>query len=378
MSENISPRYEKIVITDIVDFQRKVTFADKDVRKIIAHFVSTLFDLKNYSDAPLSEMLGFLYAASTEMTIQYDPTINPEKVYTGDVVVCNFGKHVDGEVSGPQVNALVCDVSEDNVVYLIPITKQQIVGDVKKYMPIVVNRDVFYNAGTHFKSGTLLLQMGKYVRVERIRRIVGTVSPEYYSEVIHRLHKSLDFLNELPEVENPGTFPVEEIQPSPVQDPPIPEGTPTGDPITPTGAVPEPEAPPAPKAPKKKSSSSAKKPSYEAFLRYYLQSQLEYVDNSAPALKTAKDFLELIHFKDELGLIEDALAGACELNRITYQSVVKYLKALYPLTETHIKEVIVDYYKTWLEGNPQITEQYPNTSITTLLTVFAKKYNGSK
>ncbi len=380
MSENNSSDNGRLVIYDLIDFQRRVTFVDSEVRKTISHFVSTLFDISAYSYDPVSEMLKFLYGASVELSIQYDPTINPVTVYAGDVVVCNFGKHVDGEVSGHHVNALVCDVCDNGLVYLIPITKQLITGDVRRYMPIVANRDVFYNADTHYKSGTLLLQMGKYFRVERIRKVVGTVPPEFYTDVVHRLHKALDFLNEFPEIENPATFPEEELHPTPVLESPVQEDLSLGAQMSSNGSSPgtEHEAPPVPpkNVAKKKASSSTRKPSYETFLTNYLKSQLDYVDNSSPALQTAKDFLELIHFKDELGLIEDALAGACQLNRITYQSVVKYLRSLYPLTETHIKEVIVDYYRSWLENNPQITEQYPNTSITTLLTVFAKKYNG--
>ena len=164
----------KVTISKLGDFYSKIQFSDPDVRTIVNNIINSLINAVYSSNASIIDALKFLLGASLEIAIQYNPLPADSLIAfsVGDVVDCKFGTHVDGEISGMHVHSIVCDIQDDGTVYLLPITKQILDGDGKKYLLARANQDIsYYNP--KFNGGTVLLRMGKYVRPERIRIIVG-------------------------------------------------------------------------------------------------------------------------------------------------------------------------------------------------------------
>lgn len=150
-----------------------------------------IFNAIHHGFATPEDIWKFLLAARREIVITYNP---PETIdfAIGDVVLCNYGTHVDGEVSGSHVASIVCDISDDGTAYVIPITKHIFPADKTKYLPVEVGSDIVYD-DPNFAGGTLLLQKGKYVRAERFTKVIGKTSPEFLCKLLSILPVVYDF-----------------------------------------------------------------------------------------------------------------------------------------------------------------------------------------
>ena len=62
----------------------------------------------------------------------------------GDVIDCNYGTHLYGEINGQHVAAIICNISASGMVYLVPITKAQ--TDLASHSYLFINgpEDVIY------------------------------------------------------------------------------------------------------------------------------------------------------------------------------------------------------------------------------------------
>lgn len=179
-----------------VDDLKFIKFGDAIADYHMSRIHKTLYEAIHKSFATPDDIWKFLLSARAEIKINYNP---PEIIdfNVGDVVLCNYGTHPDGEISGGHVASVVCDISEDGIAFVVPITTHRCKDDLTRFLPITVGSDVLYD-NPDFKGGTLLLQMGKYVRAERFEKVIGKVTPEFFTRLIATISGVYDFsLNNL-------------------------------------------------------------------------------------------------------------------------------------------------------------------------------------
>lgn len=367
-----STEQKKVVISNIRDFQKLVKFADKDVSYLVNRIISTLDTAEYFSNADIINMLRFLLGASIEIAIQYNPTPSHSliRVVPGDVVSCKFGTHVDGEISGLRVHSIVCDVQDDGSVYLLPITKDILDGDARKYMLMRTPYDVSY-FDPRFTGGTVLLRMGKYVRPERITIIVGKTSPEFFRTVLCAFHDSMNFLCNAPEetlflCSGVNALPDDNALDSVLASPSgvLQEiGETTEESCSATGST---------SVPKKKSS---KKITFEEYLQNLFSPTFDNINDPDFSFEGKVGlFINEVGFEDKLAIVHDAFAVSCEVPRVTMQSILAALHKIHrTIDKETLKSALTVSYEQWLRDHPDIQQAYPNTSIITMFKVFAKK-----
>ena len=342
----------KVIISKLGDFYSKIHFSDPEVGSFVNRIIGSLINAVYHSNASIIDTLKFLLGAALEISIQYNPIPADSLIAfsVGDVVDCKFGTHVDGEISGMHVHSIVCDIQDDGTVYLLPITKQILDGDGKKYLLARANQDIsYYNP--KFNGGTVLLRMGKYVRPERIRIIVGKTSPDFFQHLLQIFHHSMDFSYNLPAYN--GLFNNGSV-PSPI------------DVVSGTEAVPE-------KKPKK---IREKKISFEAYMENFLAPFLSSINEPDFSLEDKVSFLlSELKFNDQLAVVHDAFVVSCEVPRVTITSIIAALSKIHLV---NFKEILMDTlytsYEHWIaQQHPEILENYPDTSIMTMLKIFSKK-----
>lgn len=189
-----STRKGPIYIRNINDFTQNVKFVDPVLQSMISSLCSTIRRALKSGEATPLDIAKFLMGAGLEIAIQYNSNEAHEDYMVGDIVDCKFGTHVDGEISGGHVHSIVCDIDDDGMVYVLPITKLQLENDVNKYLPFTAGIDVIYRDPNKYQNGgTVLLKMGKYVRPERINELVATTTLEFFYKVLGSLSTIYQF-----------------------------------------------------------------------------------------------------------------------------------------------------------------------------------------
>ena len=141
---------------------------------------------------PEEEIYKLLISVNSELGRMYN--VQKYQNFTiGDVVDCNFGYHIRGEVSGGHVLAIVLEVDSAGMIYVVPISKQVYDKDSSENLTIWACNDVMYKSNFKYSSGTVLLKKGMLIHKWRINEVVGYTSKEFFNKVIRALPKALDF-----------------------------------------------------------------------------------------------------------------------------------------------------------------------------------------
>lgn len=85
----------------------------------------------------------------------------------GDIVDVNYGAHLPSEISGGHVHSIVCHIFDDNMVYVVPITKLRNNVLATSYLFIDAPQDVTY-FNKSYKGGTVLVNKGKVFKCKEI------------------------------------------------------------------------------------------------------------------------------------------------------------------------------------------------------------------
>lgn len=168
---------------------KKIEFQNNDVEKQMNKLLKIIYWMMYKENVPADEIVKHLLTTGTEIAMRFNPKPSIS-VNVGDIVDCQYGTHLDSEISGGHVHALVCNIV-NNTVFVIPITKQIIEGQF--YLPFSGEKDVVYTEPDKYNEGTLLLDRGSYVGIERLHEVIGKALPEFFDEVIEVLPEAYCF-----------------------------------------------------------------------------------------------------------------------------------------------------------------------------------------
>lgn len=318
---------------------KKIKFKNNHVEKQMNKLLKIIYWMMYKENAPVYEIVKHLITTGAEITMRYNPEPSIS-VNVGDIVDCQYGIHLDNEISGGHVNALVCNII-NNTVFVIPITKQIIEGQF--YLPFSSERDVVYAEPDKYSDGTLLLNKGSYVGIQRLHKVVGKALPEFFDEVIEVLPEAYCFESI---TSTDTSFNEERVT--------IAEST---------------EIEPV-------SGTVAKFKNVEDAFAKSIGESIQALDKNSDLQLQLDKFLTTIGILND-PLIKQAFVAAFKVKRIKYESILIELKNQNPgQTEDEIKQALKDAFKTWISTNyPTITEQFPKISIISLLKFFVKNYN---
>lgn len=373
------PETEEPVVTAESLELSKIEFSDEGVENQLNKLQRVIYWAMYSSKAQSRDICQYLMAAGAEIAMKY----NPRKVHDfsiGDIVVCNYGNHLNGEISGGYVHSIVCDIDEDGTFYAAPITKAKKEEDIQRYLPFEANIDIDYNDSKYF-GGTVLLKKGNYIRPERIQYIIGKARPKFFAKLLAALPDAVhfshnDYAEKLSEkygdVDNDDCTLFDEtteiVDAETFDDVLITFSTEE------TSGEGEAKTLVSDSSNEDKSSDNVKKVSVEEYIEELLADSIANLDKSKTIGELIELFLNNIGFKTNEEIIKQSFAAACNVHKISYETILLVLHNIFPdLKEETIKSTMRKEFNQWLTLYPEAKEKYPKVSFMVLLKIFVKK-----
>ena len=176
---------------------KKVEFENELVENRINSFLKTAYWAMYNRRATEKDISEYILTCMSEISMRFSskPII---EFSIGDIVDVNYGSHLPGEIMGGHVHAIVCNVLNEDMAYVVPITKVRADISSLSYLFMDAPQDATYN-NEYYKGGTVLFDKGKYVRVERFNAVIGRTNPEFFEKLLYQLASAFDFTNCLTE-----------------------------------------------------------------------------------------------------------------------------------------------------------------------------------
>ena len=356
---------------------KKIQFQNKYVKKQMNKLLKIIYWMMYKENVSAGEIVKHLITTGTEIAMRFNPKPSIS-VNVGDIVDCQYGTHLDSEISGGHVHALVCNIV-NNIVFVIPITKQIIEG--RFYLPFSGEKDVVYTEPDKYNEGTLLLDRGSYVGIERLHEVVGKAHPEFFDEVIEILPEAYWFEGLTSTDTSYDEEAVEDFEPEDTTTADTVVDNETGvesisedvenvsESVTITEST---ETEPLSDTATKDFSKFEK---VEDALAELIGESVQTLDKNSDLEPQLDDFLTTIGISNEI-LIKQAFLAACKVKKVKFESILIELKNQNPdKKEREIQQALKDAFKTWISTNyPTIIEQFPNMSFISLLKFFVKRY----
>lgn len=343
---------------------KKFEFQNEYLERLINKYVRTISWVMFKMNISEKEVADYIYTAMNEISMRY----NKKRCIDfsiGDVVDCSYGVHLPGEINGGHVSAIVCNISRDSMVYLVPITKAQTNIVSHSYLTFNAPKDVVYE-NDYYKGGTALLDKGKYVRAERFNAVIGKTTPAFFEKILRKLANTFDFTKEFAErVEEERELPLT------TTDEVVANSFTTEK--TSTETVGESDDTTINKA--EQSPNPAKKYNVEDTLQEVIGFAFDKLDPSKNVEDQVENFLTDIGMVSNEKMITQSFVIACDIKKIKYDNVIFKLHEVFPeMNEETIKNTLKETFKYWLEKYPTLAEKCPKISIMAILKLFAKKF----
>ncbi len=337
---------------------QKVEFENEYVENLINKFMRTAYWTMYRMNISEKEIGKFILTSIHEISIRYKGKETIE-YSIGDIVDCNYGIHLAGEINGGHVSAIVCNITNDNMVYVVPITKvrENLTSHSypsHSYLIFDAPDDVVYN-NDYYTGGTALLDKGRYLRAERFNEVIGKATPEFFAKVLNQLSTTFDFTGNI--VMTDQTFET------------ISEGD--GKELLPVNAN-NSDVTTSELKPKK----AAKKVGVEeSALLNIIGESLKKLDSTKKVEEQVVDFLTDIGMTTSERMVTQSFVVACDIKRINYKNVILELHNMFPnVEEDSIKSILKENFKKWLDLHPELVESCPKISLMAVLKVFAKRF----
>ena len=282
-----------------------------------------------YKKAKNDDICKYLKTVEKEIAMRYKPRI-PVKFAVGDIVECDYGSHLQSEISGHYVHAIVCDIDEKGLIYAVPISKYHIEEDANKYLPFSSDVEVQY-IESKFTGGTVLLKMGRYMHSQRVNKVVGHLSPEFFASLMKTLPITFDFSDNYGDEEE-----IFETM-------------------------------------KKKHTKERKDP-IKQYLTNVFSEAWNLLDKTKPVKEQVGEFLKTIGFENTR-IMQEAFIAAHEVKKVNFNSILIELHNQFPtMEEKELEKIIKNYFKRWLTTQHQdLKEKYSKISIVDFFKIFDEK-----
>lgn len=369
----VDPQSEDDLIIPNVEFENKY------IENLINKFMMTAYWAIYSMNIPEKKIGDFIWTSINEISMRYNKKECIE-YSIGDIVDCNYGMHLAGEINGNPVSAIVCNIINGGMAYLVPITRVRENLTSLSYLTFAAPNDVVYN-NNYYTGGTALLDKGRYLRAERFHKVIGKVTPEFLTKVLNQLSTTFDFTgnivmtnddietdfdNEVVEVaETEGETVVVET----TSEKDVTEGYDTD--LNPVDA----DNSDVTKTESKPKKATKKVSSEEAALLNVIGNSLEKLNRTKTVEEQVETFLADIGMATTERMVTQSFVIACDIKKINYESVILELHNMFPKEKKNIiKSILKENFKKWLDVHSELVESCPKISFMAVLKVFAKRF----
>lgn len=179
---------------------------NKNIEQLInERLIKTINWAMSKANASEDEIEEYIWSLIREISMNYsiEKKYDTSLIAVGDIVVCDYGKHLPGETNGSQVRALVCNTLQNRMIYIVPIINKKPNVFYSNYVEFDWKNDInHYYQISNFGNTIINLEKGKYVRAERIKNIVGKLKTEIFDDVLTKLPNAFNFKNLDDDIDN--------------------------------------------------------------------------------------------------------------------------------------------------------------------------------
>ena len=322
---------------------KKVEFGNKHIEDLINKFFRTA-SWAIYKQGISEKEIGYyITSAMCEISMAYSPDTDFPELVVGDIVDVNYGMNLSGEISGNHIYAIVCDITSYNMVYLVPITKYtDNLTSTNSPLPIVATDMTFYFDKFAFSSSTVLVDKSKYLRIERVSKVIGKVKPAFLVKLLYQLSKTFDFTGIIPTEESKNTSKTDAQ----------------------TADTP---------ASNNKSAKTSVIGKEESALLELFGEAFSKLSSDKSTEEQIDVFFTDIDMPSNLKLMKEAFLVSCKIDKINFYDIVLVLKKSNPnIKNKFIKSSLKTDFKNWLEKYPKLSEVSSRFSLTSLIRAFVK------
>lgn len=328
---------------------RKVKFKNENVENRINNLLKTAYWAMYNKNAGEKDICDFILSTISEISMKFTDKPNIE-FSVGDIVDVNFCTNLPGEINGGHVHTIVANILNDDMAYVVPITKQKAEINAKSYLHMEAPKDAIYN-DERYNGGTVLLDKGKYVRIERFNFVVGKTNSTFFERLLKQLSRTFDFTNIFVETvekdENSTAIAAENSAKKEIVDNTI----------------------------ETKETTTKKVGSEETALMETFGFAFDKLNSSISIEGQLVQFLADIGMDTTQKVFNSAFVVACNIKKINYENVISGIKEKFPGTnEKIIEKILKEEFKKWIDTYPALKEKCPKISIISILKVFASKF----
>lgn len=369
---------------------QKVEFENEYVEGLINRFMRTAYWAMYKKNVTEKDIGSFLWSSINEISMRYNNKGCIE-YSIGDIVDCDYGMHLSGEINGPHVSAIVCSITNGGMAYVVPITKIRENLTSLSYLTFYAPDDVVYN-NDNYTGGTALLDKGRYLRAERFHEVIGKTTPDFFAKVLEQLSTTFDFTgntvmtnddtetdvdNKFVEVAETETeaevietdVAIVEETVETISEDDVAESADTESNLLDTENSDVTTTEPKPKKATKKVGGE------ETALLDVIGEALDKLDPTKKVEEQVESFLTEIGMVSTERMVTQSFVIACDIKKINYENVILELHNMFPkVKEDIIKFLLKENFKKWLEQHPELVENCPKISLMAVLKVFAKRF----
>lgn len=305
----------------------KISFQNTNVENVLNKLAQTSYWAVYKRGESEKEVMDYIWTAVREMSMKFSPIpIIDFKI--GDVVECYMGRHLPKELNGSRVLCIVANILDDHLVYIVPITKMTSNIGANSYLPFSIPGDITSidsDADSDIDSGTVIFDGSKYIRAERITKVVGKVAPSFMQEVLTKLSNNFDFTEKYLSL-------IANLE------------------------------------------STSSSNSGEIVLSKVIEDALNNLNPKEPISINAKRFINDLGMDTSDKLLVQSFVASYSIPKITYENICSYLKLnakSIELSENQMAIVLKSTFKTWAATKPEL-DNYQYLAFTSLLKLFIK------
>ena len=172
-----------------------VIIENEHIESLVGTLSKTLNWALSKGNATEKDLGCFILSCISEISLAYN-SINCIEFKVGDIVDCNYGTHLPGEINGVHVPSIVCNILSNGMAYLVPITQSVFSTNSNSILYFKNNENIIFDE-SGYAEGTVLLYKAKYLRPERFHKVIGRVTPDFLKTILNKLPLVFNFTNYL-------------------------------------------------------------------------------------------------------------------------------------------------------------------------------------
>lgn len=330
---------------------KNIEFENKYIENLINKLLKTASWALYTNNTAEKEIGEFILTCISELSLTYS-NIDCIEFNVGDVVDCNYGTHLPGEINGGHVPAIVCNILNNGMAYLVPITKTNSSSISNSILQFSCPENIIYD-NPNFTGGSALLNKAKYLRPERFHKVIGKVSPDFLATILKKLPLVFNFTNYTSNsscTNSVSTKDTHVLNSSNISK------------TTNNVTIP--------------CQTSERVGLNETALLNVIGPALDKLDKHKTVENQLESFLSEIGMSSASKFVKESFIIACKIdNKITFDNILLELQCAHPYINNIniIKSSLKEDFKNWLKHYPELANR-PRLSIVSLLKVFAKKF----